>query len=92
MPQKRSVTILHYIRTCACTYINNIVLFDIEGNLRLRDDRLPSNELNSIGRLEIYMDGRWGTICGNQFSWTEADVACRQLGFNEATNFSFGFE
>ena len=35
------------------------------------------------GRLEIFINGEWGTVCGRIFfTKTEADVACRQLGFS----------
>ena len=36
------------------------------------------------GRLEIFINGEWGTVCGGGvfFTKTEADVACRQLGFS----------
>ncbi len=33
------------------------------------------------GRLEIYLNGGWGTVCRNGFGLTEARVACRQLGY-----------
>ena len=46
------------------------------GNLRLRDG-LHVNE----GRLEIFLNGQWGTICDDSWSFQDADVACRQLGF-----------
>ena len=39
------------------------------------------------GRLEIYLNSEWGTICDDGFGITEANVACRQLGFAGALNY-----
>ncbi|XP_076082455.1 neurotrypsin-like [Mytilus galloprovincialis] len=33
------------------------------------------------GRLEIYMNGVWGTVCRDFFDDIDATVACQQLGF-----------
>jgi len=33
------------------------------------------------GRLEVYHDGVWGSVCDHGFNDTEASVACRSLGF-----------
>ena len=35
----------------------------------------------SEGRVEIFHDGYWGTICDDNFRDASADVVCRQLGF-----------
>jgi len=33
------------------------------------------------GRLEVYHDGRWGTVCDDYFNHVAAKVACNSLGF-----------
>lgn len=53
--------------------------FFLEGNLRLFDPY--SSGLSSSGRLEIYLERQWGTVCDNNFNSTDADIACQQLGF-----------
>ena len=35
----------------------------------------------------MYASGRWGTVCDDGFGQTEADVACRQLGYTRASSF-----
>ena len=40
----------------------------------------------SSGRVEVLFDGVWGTICDDDFGLQDADVICRQLGFNRAVD------
>ena len=49
-----------------------------EGDLRLADG--SENEGRLDGRLEIWLNGEWGTVCDDLFGNTDADVACRQMG------------
>lgn len=39
------------------------------------------------GRVEIYLNGRWGTICDRTFGIKEAEVACKQMGLGYAVNY-----
>ena len=61
-----------------------VTVHDNTGNLRLVDGAKtdPGNNDNpSEGRLEVFYDGEWCTICDDYWTDEEADVACRQLGF-----------
>ena len=42
----------------------------------------------SSGRLEIYVNHTWGTVCDDNFYSTEASVACSQLGFSSYSRYS----
>jgi len=46
--------------------------------------RLAGNNSSHEGRLEVYHNGVWGTVCDDGFTDTAAKVACHSLGFGYA--------
>lgn len=37
---------------------------------------------SDAGRLELFVNGEWGTVCDKGFGQEDALVACRMMGFN----------
>ena len=46
--------------------------------------RLVDGTVRKEGRLEIYHDREWGTICDDFWTREEADLSCRLLGYDGA--------
>lgn len=51
---------------------------ETDGSLRLQGG---AGANNNTGRLEIFLDGRWGTVCRDSFGRVEGILACNQLGY-----------
>ena len=47
------------------------------------DIRLKGNDkYNDFGRVEVCLNGTWGTICNNDWDNVDASVVCKQLGYS----------
>ena len=47
---------------------------------------LAGGSRSSEGRVEIWVNGTWGTICPTNFSTYDAQVICRVLGYDGIVN------
>ena len=56
------------------------------GDLRLVRGTVVDDTFTS-GRLEIYINGQWGTVCDDSFNLIDATVACKELGFSGALSY-----
>ena len=75
-----------------CVYASqNLCVHVCAGAPPLRNLRLLAGADPSEGRVEVFVNGHWGTVCDDNWNLNNSNVVCRQLGYHSAiTSYSAG--
>lgn len=74
----------------SCDHSNDVIVYCSNGNMTQPEgsvrllDAAGAPSTDGIGRLEVYRDGTWAPVCGEDFTTGSAVTACRQMGFEGA--------
>ena len=88
---------LHYTHLLKLVqyHIANFLLIDIvtvQSNCSDDNVRLVGSSSSHEGRVEVCINGAWGTVCDNSWNTEDANVVCGQLGFlRRGMTFIFAF-
>ncbi|XP_071157151.1 scavenger receptor cysteine-rich domain-containing protein DMBT1-like [Mytilus edulis] len=65
-----------------------VLIYLTKGQTQPNSLRLVNGKRPTQGRLEIYHNNTWGSICDDHFDNNASIVACKQLGFYQSTKIS----
>lgn len=87
MQPLQNVCACPYTYVCVCEYVICIICVHvlIFTYIACPPIRLIAGANNFEGRIEVYYQNQWGTVCDDFWGLSDAHVACRQLGLGPAT-------
>ena len=67
-------------------YLYIVLAGQQEGDVRLTGFCTADNTVCRAGRIEVVLNGEWGTVCWDGFGLKDGQVICSQLGFDGYIN------